>query len=79
MHLNVASLGRHIDELVSLLTKLDHNFDAITLSEIKIKYATQNLLNIDIDGYSKFLTKTHTHCGCTMIYVKNSYSSKLLD
>ena len=77
-HLNVASLGKHIDELKSLLLTLKHDFDIITLTETKIKYTPSNLININIEGYQNFHTPTHTHCGGTMIYVKNSLSAKLL-
>ena len=71
LHLNVASLGRHIDELKSLLSTLDHEFDVISLTEIKIKNNTSSLVNIDLEGYASYMTKTNTHCGGTMIYVKN--------
>ena len=34
LHLNIASLPRHIDEFKTLLSTLDHNIDVITLTEI---------------------------------------------
>ena len=77
-HLNVASLGKHIDELKSLLLSLKHDFDIITLTETKIKHTPSNLININIEGYQNFHTPTHTHCGGSMIYVKNSLSAKFL-
>ena len=78
LHLNIASLGKHIDELKALLFSLKHDFDIISLTETKIKYTSANLINIDLDGYIYFHTPTHTHCGGSLIYIKNCYSSKLL-
>ena len=74
IHLNVASLGRHIDELKSLLFNLKHEFDVITLSEVKIRNSTSSLINIDMEVYDCHITKTNTNCGGTIIYVKNSFS-----
>ena len=78
MHLNIASLGLHIDELRSLLSILEFDFDVLTISETKINEFSQNLINFEIEGYNNFYTPTKTNCGGTMIYVKKLYSSKLL-
>ena len=37
LHLNIASLGAHKEELEAVLSSLDHDFDVIGLSETKIK------------------------------------------
>ena len=78
IHINVASLGLHIDELKSLLSTLNHDFDVLTITETKIKDSSSNLINFEIEGYNNFFTPTKTNFGGSMIYVKNSYSSKLL-
>ena len=36
LHVNVASLSKHVDDLKILLTQLNHDFDVITATETKI-------------------------------------------
>ena len=78
LHLNIASLSKHIDDLTNLLANLQHDFDVITLTESKIKQDSQTLINLEIPGYTYFYTGTQTDFGGTIIYVKNQFSSKLV-
>ena len=43
LHLNIASLALHLDELKILLAKLNIEFDIITLTEIKHKITKTNI------------------------------------
>ena len=56
-HMNIASLQAHIDELKSLLSLLDHPFDAICITETRI-YESSPLVNIQIPGYGFLQTPT---------------------
>ena len=72
LHINIASLSAHIDELRNLLTALDHSFDMIGISKTRL-YEQEPLVNIDIDGYKFRHTPTTTQCGGAGIYIKNEY------
>ena len=78
LHLNTASLQLHFDEIVTMLSQSNKNFDILCFSETKIKEKTGILRNIDIPGYSFFHTDTKTNSGGTLIYAKNQLSPKLL-
>ena len=72
LHINIASLGAHIDELRNLLQALDHPFDIIGISETRL-YDKEPLVNINIDGYNFKHTPTTTQCGGAGVYIKNIY------
>ena len=78
LHLNIASLSAHFDELINLITLLDHPFDIISLTETRFKQNRQNLINITLPGYHYYETASYTNAGGSLIYIKNEYSSKLL-
>ena len=71
-HLNIASLEGHHDDLVSLLSVLDFNFDVIGITESKIRNG-KPIKNINIDGYKYEFTPTETFFGGTTIYVRDVY------
>ena len=50
LHINIASLNKHIDELRSLLTILNHPFDIIGISETRLQ-TNIPMANLDIEGY----------------------------
>ena len=72
LHINIASLGAHIDELRNLLCALDHPFDIIGISETRL-HEQEPLVNIDIEGYNFKHTPTTTQCGGAGIYIKDIY------
>ena len=74
-HLNIASLNKHKDELVTLLEMMNHSFDFIGLIETKIKYATP-ASNIELNGYTSFSTPTCAEKGGAILYVKDHFSTK---
>ena len=49
LHVNIASLNAHIDDLKTVLARMKFNFDVIGISEHKIPSN-----NIDIAGYNEF-------------------------
>ena len=71
MHLNIASLQAHIDELRSLLTLLNHPIDAICITETRL-YDESSLTEINIPGYDFLHTPTTTQCGGAGIYIKST-------
>ena len=71
-HMNIASLQAHIGELRTLLTLLDHPFDAICITETRL-HEPSPLVNINITGYDFLHTPTTTTCGGAGMYVKSVY------
>ena len=63
LHLNIASLGAHKEELEAVLSSLDHDFDVIGLSETKIKKDVVPNYDVDIRGYKTFSTPSHANKG----------------
>ena len=76
-HMNIASLQTHIDELRTLLTFLDHPFDAIGITETRL-YESSPLVEIQIPGYVFNHTPTTTKCGGAGIYVKTIHNPEPL-
>ena len=72
IHINIASLSKHIDELRGILTVLNHPFDIIGITETWL-HDDYPLVNIEIDGYIFKHTPTKTACGGAGMYVKSSY------
>ena len=69
-HMNIRSLGLHIDELHALLSCLDVKFHVIGLSEIKSSFGSQVQTNPEISGYQFYNTPSHSSAGGVGIYVK---------
>ena len=78
MHLNIASLSRHIDELRSLLTLLNNPFDIIAITETRLHEPTP-LVDLNIDGFDFHHKETSTQCGGAAIYVKSTYEYEVLN
>lgn len=72
IHLNIASLSAHIDELRSLLIILGHPFDVICLTETRI-HDENPINNFQIDGYDFLHTPTSTKCGGAGMYIRSGY------
>ena len=71
MHLNIASLQCHIDDLRTLLNILGHSFDIIGISETRLNKDTDPIIDISIDGYDFVETRTKAIYGGTGLYIKN--------
>ena len=73
LHVNIASLNAHIDDLKTVLARMKFNFDVIGISEHKIREGMTPSNNIDIAGYNEFIfDPTETTCGGTGFYIKNN-------
>ena len=73
IHINIASLSKHIDELRSFICTLNHPFDVIGITETRL-YDDNPLENIEIDGYEFRHKPTGTQCGGAGIYIKACYA-----
>ena len=72
MHVNIASLNLHIDDLRSVLSRLKLDFDVIGISEHKIKRGCTPSNNINITGYDEFkFEPTDTTHGGAGFYIKS--------
>ena len=79
LHLNVASISLHLNDLKILLSILDHPFDIIALSETKILNNCEPLDNIFIEGYKYEHTPTKTEKGGVCIFYKDRFNFKRRD
>ena len=72
LHVNIASLDAHIDDLRSVLGRLKFSFDVIGISEHKIQKGSAPSNNIHITGCDEFkFEPTETSFGGTDFYVKS--------
>ena len=55
LHVNIASLNAHIDDLKTVLARMKYNFDVIGISEHKIREGMTPPNNINIAGYNEFI------------------------
>jgi len=78
VHLNIASLQCHINELRTLLAIIGHPFDVICISETRL-HDNKPLSNIQLEGYEFVHTPTSTRCGGVGIYIKSSIEYDQLD
>ena len=71
---NLASFGKHFDDLNLILSLLKFDFHIIGISEHKIhKNDCNSMTNIDLDGYHPFVfDPTETYHGGTGFYIKES-------
>ena len=51
MHCNIRSLSAHHDNLIHMLSELDHSFPLIGLSETKNSHGKDLLVNVNSTGY----------------------------
>ena len=75
LHLNIASLEKHKDELDNLLASLNFKFDVIGISESKIKNEVAPNFDVRIKGYKHFSTPTESDRGGVIIYIANKHNS----
>ena len=77
IHINIAPLNKHIDELRSLLTILNHPFDIIGISETRL-HTDIPMANLDIEGYQYILTPANTTCGGVGMYAKACHNFEVI-
>ena len=70
-HMNIGSLQLHINELRTLLKKVNFPFDVIGISETRLHHGEQPQTDIEVLGYKKFNhTTSQTNCGSVGLYIK---------
>ena len=76
VHLNIASLSLHKEELENVLNILNFKFDVIGISETKIKKGNDPDYKVSIDGYQQFSTPTESDKGGVILYISKQYFCK---
>ena len=74
-HLNISSLQKHHDNLTSLLSRLNHSFDILAISETRCK-AKIDGSDLTINGFKSFDTPAVSAVGGTALFISKSLSSK---
>ena len=69
LHLNIASLQFHFEELKILLQLLNYSFDIIAISESKIQKGINPVKDIELPNYEYLHTPTESAKGGTLIYI----------
>ena len=77
IHINIASLSKHIDELRNLLSVLNHPFDIIRITETRL-HDENSPANVDIEGYEFKHTPTNMQCGGAGMYIKSCHNSEVV-
>ena len=71
LHINIASLSKHFDDLQNFLSLLKHSFDIIGIWEHKTK---KNSMNIDFTqlGYTFYFNETESSHGGTGFFISDN-------
>ena len=77
-HSNIRSLSGNFEDFTTMLTKLYIPFSVIGLSETKIKFGEQPLINIDLPGYTFVPQNTLSNAGGVGFYVRNDLTFTVL-
>ena len=76
LHLNIASLTCHLEELKILLQLTHYSFDIIAISETKIQRNQEVISDISIPNYQLIHSPTDTTKGGTLLYITNKHNFK---
>ena len=76
LHLNIASLAAHKEELETALENFHQKFDVIGISETKIKKDVVPNFDIDLKGYKTYSTPTLANKGGVILYISEKHKSK---
>ena len=74
LHCNIRSLSANLDNLIHMLSELNHSFPLIGLSETKISYDKDLHVNVDLTGYDFISEPSHTNAGGVAFYIKNNFN-----
>ena len=74
-HMNIASLGKHKEELETSLDILNFKFDIIALTEAKLLKGIDANFDITLDGYKCYYTPTESSKGGSILYIKNKFNT----
>ena len=75
-HLNISSLPFHFEELSTLITQHNLNFNFLGISESRLKLNQNPLTSIQLPGYNIEYTPTEWNNGETLLYVKKGINYK---
>ena len=73
LHLNIASLSLHKEELENVFTMLNFKFDVIGITETKIKKCIVPDYDVSIKGYQHFFTPTESNKGGVILYIAEQH------
>ena len=73
VHCNIKSLSANHDNLIHMLSELNHSFPLIGLSETKISHGKDLLLNVNLSGYYFISEPSYTNAGGVAFYIKNDF------
>ena len=78
LHLNIASLSFHIDELKLLINSLNIEPEVVAITETRLKCGRQSITDIELDGYSIEHSPTEANNGGALLYInsKNTYKKR---
>ena len=76
LHLNIASLTLHKDELETVLSMLDFRFDVIGITETKLKKNKLPNIKITMDDYNMYDTPTESEHGGVIMYINKRLTCK---
>ena len=77
MHLNISSIGYHIEEFQIILKLLKHQFDFICISETKLRDKLEPKTDINIEGYNPPIgMPTHASKGGVFMYIRTGINCK---
>ena len=71
LHLNIASLQFHFEDLTIMLQVLDYSFDIIAITESKLQKGLNPVKDINLPNYQYLHTPTEASKGGTLIYISN--------
>ena len=78
-HMNIGSLSLHFDELHTLLSCLNVNFQVIGLSETKSTNGSHVKVRMDLPGYMSYETHSLSCAGGVRIYVYSNLTANRRD
>ena len=70
-HINISSLTYNFDQLHTLISEININFDLIGVTEGRLKKDRTRTPNIDIKGYTFEHTPNEASCGGSLLYIKD--------
>ena len=76
-YLNISSLPFHFEELSTLISEHNLNFDFLGISESRLKLNQKPLTSVPLPGYNIEYTPTECNNGGTLLYVKKGINYKL--
>ena len=76
-HLNISSLPFYFEELSTLISEHNLNFDFLGISESRLKLNQNPLTSVQLPGYNIEYTPTECDNEGTLLYVKKGVNCKL--